>query len=146
MIIQLPPGTTSVVLRFDGPGQSGDLTLMPGLAMLPPSACPPQEKPEPRRTVAFACAALGTLAVMAGLSAWNRAPRAEATLNLPRMARWSGDAPQVPAAVQAELDRAPTVIPPSGMVGTSASPPRPTDAAATQAPAPAAGANPFGLE
>jgi hypothetical protein len=144
MIIQLPPGTTSVTLRFDGPGHTGDVTLMPGLAMLPPPAYPPQAKPGPRRMVAFACAAFGTLAVGAGLSLWNRAPRAEAMLNLPRVARWSGDAPQVPAALQAELDRAPTVIPPSGMVGTSAPPPRPTDAAAT--PAPAAGANPFGLE
>ena len=144
MIIQLPPGTTSVTLHFDGPGHAGNMTLVPGLAMLPSPAYPPQARPGPRRTAAFACAALGTLAVMAGLSIWNRVPRAEATLNLPRVARWSGDAPQVPAALQAELDRAPTVIPPAGVVGTSAPWPRPVDAAA--APVPASGANPFGLE
>ncbi len=138
MIIQLPPGTTSVVLRFDGPGHNGDVTLLPGLALLPPPAPPRQAGP--RRTAVFACAALGTLAVMAGLSVWNGTPRAEAILNPPRAARWNGDASRVPAALQAELDRTPTVIPPG------AAPPAMAPPAANPAAERPAGTNPFGLE
>jgi len=72
-------------LRFDSPCHAGDVTLVPGLAMLPPpsppqSSVPPQQPGMRRRTV-FACAALGTVAVMAGLSAWNSTPRSEAMPN-----------------------------------------------------------------
>ena len=140
MIIHLPPGTTSVVLRFDGSGHNGDVTLMPSLAMLPPPASPPPAKPEPRRMVMLACAALGTVAVMAGVTAWKSQTWDEARLNVPHVAMWSGTTPQVPAALQAELDRVPTVIPPSAApsaVAQSATPP---------AVGPSAGANPFGLE
>ncbi len=88
----------------------------------------------------IACAALGTLAVMAGLSVWNGTPRAEAILNPPRAARWNGDASRVPAALQAELDRTPTVIPPD------AAPPAMAPPAANPAAKCPAGTNPFGLE
>ncbi len=138
MIIQLPPGTTSVVLRFDGPGHNGDVTLVPGLALLPPP--PSLRQAGPRRMAVFACAALGTLAVMAGLSVWNGTPRAEAILNPPRLARWNGDASRVPAALQAELDRTPTVIPPDAV------PPAMAPPAANPAAERPAGTNPFGLE
>ena len=138
MIIQLPPGTTSVVLRFDGPGHTGDVTLVPGLALLPPP--PPLRQAGPRRMAVFACAALGTLAVVAGLSVWNGTPRAEAILNPSRAARWNGDASRVPAALQAELDRTPTVIPPG------AAPPAMAPPAAKPAAEHPAGTNPFGLE
>ncbi len=140
MIIQLPPGTTSVVLRFDGPGHTGDVTLVPGLALLPPPPPPSLRQAEPRRMAVVACAALGTLAVMAGLSVWNGTPRAEAILNPPRAARWNGDASRVPAALQAELDRTPTVIPPD------AAPPAMAPPAANPAAKCPAGTNPFGLE
>jgi len=136
MIIQLPPGTTSVVLRFDGPGHDGDVTLVPGLALLPPPPPPSLRQAGPRRMAVLACAALGTLAVMAGLSVWNGTPRAEAILNPPRAARWNGDASRVPAALQAELDRTPTVIPPGAALPAMAPP-------AAERPA---GTNPFGLE
>ncbi len=138
MIIQLPPGTTSVVLRFDGPGHNGDVTLLPGLALLPPPA--PLRQAGPRRMAAFACVALGTLAVVGGLSVWNGTPRAEAILNPPRAARWNGEASRVPAALQAELDRMPTVIPPG------AGPPAMAPPAASPAAERPAGTNPFGLE
>jgi hypothetical protein len=140
MIIQLPPGSTSVVLRFDGPGHTGDVTLVPGLALLPPPPPPSLRQAEPRRMAVVACAALGTLAVMAGLSVWNGTPRAEAILNPPRAARWNGDASRVPAALQAELDRTPTVIPPD------AAPPAMAPPAANPAAKCPAGTNPFGLE
>ena len=140
MIIHLPPGTTSVVLRFDGSGHNGDVTLMPSLVMLPPPASSPPAKPEPRRMVILACAALGTMAVMAGVTAWKSQTREEAVLNLPHVARWSGNTPQVPAALQAELDRVPTVIPPS------AAPSAVAQSGTTPAAEPPAGANPFGLE
>jgi len=136
MIIQLPPGTTSVVLRFDGPGHNGDVTLVPGLALLPP----PLRQAGPRRMAVFACAALVTLAVMAGLSVWNGTPRAEAILNPPHVARWNGDASRVPAALQAELDRTPTVIAPD------AAPPAMAPPAANPAAERPVGTNPFGLE
>ncbi len=138
MIIQLPPGTTSVVLRFDGPGHNGDVTLVPGLALLPPPA--PLRQAVPRRMAVFACAALGTLAVVGGLSVWNGTPRTEAILNPPRVARWNGDASRVPTALQAELDRPPTVIPPD------AAPPAMAPPAANAAAERPAGTNPFGLE
>ncbi len=138
MIIQLPPGTTSVVLRFDGPGYDGDVTLVPGLALLPPP--PSLRQAGPRRMAVFACAALSTLAVVAGLSVWNGTPRAEAILNPPRVARWNGDASRMPAALQAELDRAPIVIPPD------AAPPAMAPPAANPAAERSAGTNPFGLE
>jgi len=111
---------------------------LPGLALLPPP--PSLRQAGPRRMAVFACAALGTLAVMAGLSVWNGMPRAEAILNPPRAARWSGDASRVPAALQAELDRTPTVIPPG------AAPPAMAPAAANPAAERPAGTNPFGLE
>ncbi len=138
MIIQLPPGSTSIVLRFDGPGHNGDVTLVPGLALLPPP--PSLRQAGPRRMAVFACVALGTLAVMAGLSVWNGTPRAEAILNPPRVARWNGDASRVPAALQAELDRTPTVIPPDAAPLAMAPP------AANPAAERSAGTNPFGLE
>ena len=136
MIIQLPPGITSVTLRFNGPAHSGDVTLLPAPALLPP----PPRQAGPRPMAAFVCAALGTLAVMSGLSVWNRTPRVEAILNPPRAARWNGESSQVPAALQAELDRAPTVIPPGAGPPVTV-PPAPNPAA--QRPA---GTNPFGLE
>ena len=136
MIIQLPPGTTSVVLRFDGPAHSGDVTLLPAPALLPP----PPRQAGPRRLAVFACAALGTVAVMGGLSVWNGTPRAEAILNPLRAARWNGEASRVPAALQAELDRTPTVIPPD------AGPPVIAAPAANPAAERPAGTNPFGLE
>ncbi len=138
MIIQLPPGTTSVVLRFDGPGYNGDVTLLPAPALLAPPV--PLRQAGPRRMAVFAYAALGTLAVMAGLSVWNGTPRAEAILNPPRAARWNGEASRVPAALQAELDRTPTVIPPG------AAPPAIAPPVATPAAERPAGTNPFGLE
>ena len=140
MIIHLPPGTTSVVLRFEGSGHTGDVTLMPSLAMLPPPPSTPPAKPEPRRMAVLACAALGTVAVMAGVTAWKNQTRDEAMLNLPHAARWSGGTPQVPAALQAELDRVPRVIPPSAAPSAIAQP------AATPAAERPDGANPFGLE
>ena len=140
MIIQLPPGTTSVVLRFDGPGYSGDLTLLPAPALLAPLPSPSPQQAGPRRMAVFACAALGTVAVMGGLSLWNGTPRAEAILNPPRAARWNGDASRVPAALQAELDRTPTVIPPDAGSPVIAAP------AANPAAERPAGTNPFGLE
>ena len=140
MIIHLPPGTTSVVLRFDGSGHNGDVTLMPSLAMLPPPPSTPLAKPEPRRMAVLACTALGMVAVMAGVTAWKSQTRDEAILNLPHVAKWSGNTPQVPAALQAELDRVPTVIPPSAGPSAIAQPAAPPGAE------PPAGANPFGLE
>ncbi len=140
MIIQLPPGTTSVVLRFDGPGHTGDVTLVPGLALLPPPPPPSLRQAGPRRMAVVACAALGMLAVIAGLSVWNGTPRAEAILNPPRAARWNGEASRVPAALQAELDRTPTVIAPD------AAPPAMAPPAANPAAERPAGMNPFGLE
>ncbi len=140
MIIHLPPGTTSVVLRFDGPGHNGDVTLMPSLAMLPPPPSTPPAKPKPRRMAVLACAALSTVAVMAGVAAWKNQTRDEAMLNLPPVARWSGGTPQVPAALQTELDRVPTVIPPS------AAPSAVAQSATTPAAERPDDANPFGLE
>ena len=106
---------------------------------LPPPPLPPRQA-GPRRMAVFAYAALGTVAVMGGLSVWNGTPRAEAILNPLRAARWNGEASRVSAALQAELDRTPTVIPPD------AGPPAIAAPAANPAAERPAGTNPFGLE
>ena len=66
--------------------------------------------------------------------------QAEAILNPPRAARWNGEASRVPAALQAELDRTPAVIPPDA--GPPAMAPPVTNPAVERP----AGTNPFGLE
>lgn len=136
MIIQLPPGTTSITLRFDGPAHGDAVTLLPAPAMSPPAVRQPWVRPGS----VMMCLALGAVLIIAGGAVWNNRPQAEATLNLPRPARWIGDAPRVPPALQAELNRAPTVIPPD------AGPPAMAQPAASPAAERPAGTNPFGLE
>ena len=137
MIIQLPPGTTSVTLRFDGPAHGDTVTLLPAPAML----SPPLRQPRGHRKTVLACVAVGAaLTTVAGVSAWNNRPQAEAALNLPHSARWTSDTQRVPAALQAELNRVPTVIPPE------AGPPALAQPAANPAAERSAGTNPFGLE
>ncbi len=141
MIVQLPQGTTSLALRLDSSGVGADVTLQiasetPGLALASGAA--------PRRRTMLACAALGAVAGAVGLSFWNAPARSEAVLNLPHQAAWNdGAAPRqangMPAEMAEQLARPPSVIPPSGTAATAGP-------AASPAPTPAAGKNPFGLE
>ncbi len=136
MIIQLPPGTSSIMLRFDGPAHGDAVTLLPAPAM----PLPPARQPPVRPGFVTMCLALGAGLTIAGVAIWNNRPQAEATLNLPHPARWTSDTPRVPAALQAELNRVPTVIPPD------AGPPAAAQPAASPAAERPAGTNPFGLE
>ncbi len=145
MIVQLPKGTTSLVLRLDGHGTGADVTLQiatetprPALALAA----------APRRRALLACAALGVLAGAVGLSFWNAPARSEATLNLPYQAGWNDtaaprQADAMPARLAEQLAQAPSVIPPPGASGAPDTPPR---SAPGSAPASAPGKNPFGLE
>ena len=125
MIIQLPHGATSIVLRFDAPDAGQVVTLLPAPAVVPRQAAP-------RRRTMLACGALGMVVAAVGVSFWNGSPRGEAVLNLPRPTAWNREPAGIPPALQAELDRAPAVVPP----------------AAAEAPQAVAqpGRNPFGLE
>ncbi len=145
MIVQLPRGTTSLVLRLDGPGTGADVTLQiasetPGPAFASGAA--------PRRRTMLACAALGVVAGAVGLSFWNAPARSEAVLNMPRQAAWNdGAAPRqadaIPAEMAEQLTRPPSVIPP---LGASVAPDMTARLAPGSAPASAPGKNPFGLE
>lgn len=145
MIVQLPYGATTLVLRLDGSGAGADVTLQvaseaQGSALASHAA--------PRRRVMLACAALGAVVGAVGLSFWNAPARSEAVLNLPRPAAWNDaamprQADAMPAELAEQLARAPSVIPPPGAATAP-------DMAAHPAPGPASasapGKNPFGLE
>ena len=145
MIVQLPRGTTSLVLRLDGSSAGADVTLQiasesQGQALASHAA--------PRRRVMLACAALGAVVGAVGLSFWNAPARSEAVLNLPRPAAWNdGAVPRqadaMPAELAEQLARAPSVIPPPGAAITPDTATRP---APGPAPASVPGKNPFGLE
>ncbi|MGI4946153.1 MAG: hypothetical protein ACRYHQ_37275 [Janthinobacterium lividum] len=83
-----------------------------------------------------------------GLSFWNAPARSEAVLNLPHQAAWNDaavpkQADAMPAEMAEQLARPPSVIPPSG---APVAPQAATGPAASPAPTPTAGKNPFGLE
>ncbi len=145
MIVQLPQGTTSLVLRLDGSGTGADVTLQIASetqrSTLTSGAAP-------RRRTMLACAALGVVAGAVGLSFWNAPARSEAVLNMPRQAAWNdGAVPRqadaMPAELAEQLARPPSVIPP---IGTPVAPGAAAGPVASPAPTPAAGKNPFGLE
>ncbi len=145
MIVQLPPGTTSLVLRLDGPGTGTDVTLQIASEMQGPTLA---SGAAPRRRTMLACAALGAVVGAVGLSFWNAPARSEAVLNLPRQAAWNdGTVPKqadaMPAELAEQLARPPSVIPP---IGTPVAPGAAAGPVASPAPTPAAGKNPFGLE
>lgn len=149
MIVQLPRGTTSLVLRLDGFSTSADVTLQIASEAQGPVLA---SHAAPRRRVMLACAALGAVAGAVGLSVWNAPARSEAVLNLPRPAAWSDTAmprqvDAMPAELAEQLARAPSVIPPPGAAITPdmAAHPAPGPAPAS-ASALAPGKNPFGLE
>ncbi len=145
MIVQLPQGTTSLVLRLDGSGTGADVVLQVASQAYGPALAP---GPAPRRRSLLACAALGAVAGAVGLSFWNAPARSEAALNLPHQAAWNdGGVPKqedaMPAEMAEQLARSPSVIPPAGIpVAVGAV----TGRAASSAPTLAAGKNPFGLE
>ena len=145
MIVQLPQGTTSVVLRLDGSGTGGDVVLQIASQGYGPALA---SGPVPRRRTLLACAALGAVAGAVGLSFWNAPARSEAALNLPHQTAWNdgggpkqGDA--MPAEMMEQLARPPSVIPPAGIPVASGAV---AGRAASPAPTLAAGKNPFGLE
>ncbi len=145
MIVQLPQGITSLVLRLDGSGTGADVVLQVASQEYGPALA---SGPAPRRRTLLACAALGAVAGAVGLSFWNAPARSEAALNLPHQAAWNdgaqpkqGDA--MPAQLAEQLARAPSVVPPPGALGAPDAPPR---SAPASAPASAPGKNPFGLE
>ena len=145
MIVQLPQGTTSLVLRLDGHGTGADVTLLFASQTQHPVFA---SGAVPRRRTLLACAALGVVAGAVGLSFWNAPARSEAALNLPRQAAWSDvtaprQADTIPAQLAEQLARAPSVIPPPGAPGAPDTPPRSPPASA---PGSAPGKNPFGLE
>jgi hypothetical protein len=145
MIVQLPQGTTSLVLRLDGSGTGADVTLRIASETQGPTLI---SGAAPRRRTMLACAALGAVAGAVGLSFWNAPARSEAVLNLPRQAAWNdGAVPRqadaMPAEMAEQLARPPSVIPP---IGTPVAPGTAAGPAASTAQTPAAGKNPFGLE
>ena len=145
MIVQLPHGATTLVLRLDGSGVGADVTLQiasesQGQALASYAA--------PRRRVMLACAALGAVVGAVGLSFWNAPARSEAVLNLPRPAGWNdGAVPRqadaMPPELAEQLARAPSVIPPPG---AAIAPDMTAHPVPGSAPASALGKNPFGLE
>ncbi len=145
MIVQLPQGTTSLVLRLDGSGTGADVVLQLASQGYGPALA---SGPAPRRRTLLACAALGAVAGAVGLSFWNAPARSEAALNLPHQAAWndrgcrSRGMPCRPRW-RSSWHVAPSVIPPPGALGTPDAPPRSSPASA---PASAPGKNPFGLE
>ena len=145
MIVQLPHGTTSLVLRLDGFSTAAEVTLQIASEAQAPALA---SGSAPRRRVMLACAALGAVVGAVGLSFWNAPARSEAVLNLPRPAAWNDaavprQADAMPAELAEQLARAPSVIPPPGaaIVPDTAAHPVPGSA-----PASASGKNPFGLE
>lgn len=145
MIVQLPHGTTSLVLRLDGPGMGADVTLQIASETQGPTLA---SAAAPRRRTMLACAALGAVAGAVGLSFWNAPARSEAVLNLPRQAAWNdGAVPRqadaMPAELAEQLAHPPSVIPP---IATPVAPGAAAGPVAGPAPTPAAGKNPFGLE
>ncbi len=145
MIVQLPQGTTTLVLRLDGPGTGADVTLQIASETQGPTLA---SAAVPRRRTMLACAALGAVVGAVGLSFWNAPARSEAVLNLPHQAAWNDaavpkQADAMPAEMAEQLARPPGVIPPSGAPAASQAAAGP---AANAAPAPATGKNPFGLE
>lgn len=145
MIVQLPRGTTTLVLRLDGPGTGADVTLQIASETQGPILA---SGAAPRRRTMLACAAFGAAAGAVGLSFWNAPARSEAVLNLPHQAAWNdGAVPKqadaMPAEMAEQLARPPSVIPPSRAPAAPQAAIRP---AANTASAPATGKNPFGLE
>ena len=145
MIVQLPQGTTTLVLRLDGPGTGADVTLQIASETQDPTLA---SGAAPHRRNMLACAALGVVVGAVGLSFWNGPARSEAVLNMPRQAAWSdGGAPRqadaMPAELAEQLARPPSVIPPSGAPAASDMAARSTPGSM---PAPPAGKNPFRLE
>ena len=145
MIVQLPQGTTSLVLRLDSSGSGTDVVLQLASQAYGPTLA---SDPAPRRRTLLACAALGVVVGAVGLSFWNGPARSEAVLNMPHHAAWNdGGAPRqadaMPAELAEQLARPPSVIPPSGAPAASDMPARSTPGSM---PAPPAGKNPFGLE
>ena len=145
MIVQLPQGTTSLVLRLDGSGTGADVVLQVASPGYGPALA---SGPVPRRRTLLACAALGVVVGAVGLSFWNGPARSEAVLNMPRQAAWGdGGAPRqadaMPAEMMEQLARPPSVIPPAGIPVASGAV---AGRAASPAPTLAAGKNPFGLE
>ncbi len=145
MIVQLPHGTTTLVMRLDGPGTGADVTLQIASETQGPILT---SGAAPRRRTMLACAALGAVAGAVGLSFWNAPARSEAVLNLPHQAAWNDgamprQADAMPAEIAEQLARPPSVIPP---IGTPVAPRAAAGPAASPAPTPATGKNPFGLE
>jgi len=145
MIVQLPQGTTSLVLRLDGSGTGADVTLQIASETQRSTLAPPGAF---RGRTMLACAALGVVAGAVGLSFWNAPARSEAMLNMPRQAAWNdGAVPRqadaMPAEMAEQLARPPSVIPP---IGTPVAPGAAAGPASSTAQTPAAGKNPFGLE
>jgi hypothetical protein len=145
MIVQLPQGTTSLVLRLDGSGTEANVTLQIASETQGPTLT---SGAAPRRRTMLACAALGAVAGAIGLSFWNVPARSEAVLNLPHQAAWNdGAVPRqadaMPAELAEQLARPPSVIPP---IGTPVAPGAAAGPASSTAQTPAAGKNPFGLE
>ena len=145
MIVQLPQGTTSLVLRLDSSGTATNVVLHLASQASGPALA---SDPAPRRRTLLACAALGVVVGAVGLSFWNGPARSEAVLNMPRQAALSdGGAPRqaeaMPAELAEQLARPPRVIPPSGAPAASDMAARSTPGSM---PPPPAGKNPFGLE
>ncbi len=74
MIVQLPQGTTSLVLRLDGSGTGADVVLQLASQADGPALA---SGPAPRRRTLLACAALGVVVGAVGLSFWNGPARSE---------------------------------------------------------------------
>lgn len=145
MIVQLPQGTTSLVLRLDSSGTGTDVVLQLASQAYGPTLA---SGPAPHRRTLLACAVLGAVAGAVGLSFWNAPARSEMVPKLPQSAAWNdGGVPKqedgIPAQLAEQLARAPSVIPPPGALGAPDAPPR---SAPASAPASAPGKNPFGLE
>ena len=145
MIVQLPRGTTSLVLRLDGFSTGAEVILQVASEAQGPTLA---SGPAPRRRVMLACAALGAVVGAVGLSFWNAPARREAVLNLPRPAAWNDaamprQADAMPAELAEQLARAPSVIPPPG---ATIAPDTAAHPVPGSAPASAPGKNPFGLE
>lgn len=145
MIVQLPQGITTLVLRLDGPDTGADVTLQIASEAHGPTLV---SSATPRRRTMLACAALGAVVGAVGLSFWNAPARSEAALNLPHQAAWNDgvvpkQADAMPAEMAEQLARPPSVIPPTDTpVASGAAVGR----AASSAPMLPAGKNPFGLE
>ena len=145
MIVQLPRGTTFLVLRLDGFSTSAEVTLQVASEAQGPVLA---SGAAPRRRVMLACAALGAVVGAVGLSFWNAPARSEAVLNLPRPAGWNDaavprQADAMPAELAEQLARAPSVIPPPG---AAIAPDMAAHPVPGSAPGSAPGKNPFGLE